>query len=681
LSLIPLLALTLPAQATGPELSIEQSTNGTYLLSWQVTTNSYVVLSATDVAGPWEPCRNHVTEAAGNHHVAVTASHQCMYFRLVEGFYDDFEDGDLEGWLLYCLDPSFQSIVNLDVTNGHLRIHGTWSGGRQTFCLYTNLILSNCVVSMDLLDWADSGSNQLLSALLTRFEPGPVTTYRPHYYGGCTVQAADSLPLSSVWIAKWWGTYLTSGGEEFFPKMDSANDYRLICRVVGGQRTVELYDLTDLSTPVKTVTATDPNPLAPGWPGIFANEKGSVELDVTVDNFVAVGTTGGGTPGAVTVDDFEARWYTNAARILPYRLFIPTNYSAGTRYPIVLFLHGVGARGYDNRLQLTEQTGCLVFASEANQLRNPSFMVAPQCCSKCRWDDAAQRELVLGLMNSLMAEFSIDTNRVYITGLSMGGVGTWDYIGRYPDMYAAAIPMSGYGTSSLAPQMTQVPIWNFHAANDGTVNVSGSRTMIDAVRRAGGNAIYTEYGRGGHAIWTPAYNTPILMDWVYAQRRGTNSTAPPLLSINVPTDLPIYASSTTNLDLSGTSSDGNTTGWTTMPSSVTWTNYEQSVSHGVATGTTNWAITNVVLNSAVTNFILVTGVGTSWSASLLGSTTFNDTLTVIFPPISLALLSSATNAPVQLRVSAGPTAPVLPGHPRAVGKTETQNPKTERASP
>ena len=179
-----------------------------------------------------------------------------------------------------------------------------------------------------------------------------------------------------------------------------------------------------------------------------------------------------------------------------------------------------------------------------------------------------------------------------------------------------------------------------------------------------------------HAIWTHAYNTPILMDWVYAQRRGTNSTAPPLLSINGPTDLPIYASSTTNLALSGTASDGGF-----GPSSVTWTNYEQGVSHGVATGTTNWAITNVVLNSAVTNFILVTGVGTSWAASLLGSTTFNDTLTVIVPPISPALLSGATNGPVQLRVSPARTAPVLPGHPRAVGKTETQNPKTERASP
>ena len=333
---------------------------------------------------------------------------------------------------------------------------------------------------------------------------------------------------------------------------------------------------------------------------------------------------------AVTVDNFLALYYTNAQGVLPYRLFIPTNYNAGTRYPLTLFLHGSGERGSDNRIQLRND-GCLVFASETNQLVHPSFMVAPQCPANDSWDDLAIGVQVLGMMNALMAEFSIDTNRLYITGLSMGGYGTWYYIAWYPNMYAAAIPMSGGGDPTLAPGMTRIPIWDFHAFNDGTVPVSESRTMINAVRAAGGNPIYTEYGLGGHGIWTTAYDTPILMDWVYAQRLGTNSSAPPLLSIKVPTDQPIYAATSTNLALGGTSMDGNTTGWTTALSSVNWTNYGQSVSSGVATGTTNWTITNVVLNSTVTNLILVTGTGTSW-AGLLGRTTFNDTLTVIFPP-------------------------------------------------
>jgi poly(3-hydroxybutyrate) depolymerase len=367
---------------------------------------------------------------------------------------------------------------------------------------------------------------------------------------------------------------------------------------------------------------------------------------------------GSGISGAVTVDNFVPRRYTNAQGVLLYRLFIPTNYSASSHYPTTLFLHGAGERGSDNRLQLTGQTGCLVFASETNQLKYPSFMVAPQCPSGASWTDATRRTQVLGLMNALAAEFSIDTDRLYITGLSMGGMGTWDYIGRYPGMYAAAIPMSGSGTTSLAPAMTQIPIWNFHAANDGTVNVSGSRTMVDAVRRAGGNPIYTEYASGGHVIWTPAYNTPILMDWVYSQRRGTNSAARPLLSIAAPTSQPMYASSVSSLALSGTASDGST-----GPSSVTWTNYQPSggiISRGAASGTTSWMITNVLAQSIVRNVVGVTGSGTSWYASFGGKTTFNDTLTVIFPPfITLQPDTQAVNEgdTVTLAVAVNPTAP------------------------
>jgi len=162
---------------------------------------------------------------------------------------------------------------------------------------------------------------------------------------------------------------------------------------------------------------------------------------------------------------------------------------------VVLFLHGAGESGTDNRLQLTGQTGELVFASETNQLKYPSFMVAPQCLLNGAWADSIRRAQVLGLMKALQSEFNIDSNRLYITGLSLGGIGSWDYISQSPGMYAAAIPMSGNGDTSRAASISQVPIWDFHAANDGTVNVSGSRTMIGAIRRAGGNPIYNRVCR------------------------------------------------------------------------------------------------------------------------------------------------------------------------------------------
>jgi len=126
---------------------------------------------------------------------------------------------------------------------------------------------------------------------------------------------------------------------------------------------------------------------------------------------------------AVTVDNFQARVFTNAQGKLPYRLFVPTNYTVGTQYPVVLFLHGAGESGTDNRLQLTGQTGELVFASETNQLKYPSFMVAPQCLLNGAWADSIRRAQVLGLMKALQSEFNIDSNRLYITGLSLGESG------------------------------------------------------------------------------------------------------------------------------------------------------------------------------------------------------------------------------------------------------------------
>ncbi len=338
-----------------------------------------------------------------------------------------------------------------------------------------------------------------------------------------------------------------------------------------------------------------------------------------------------GTARAVSVDDFVPRRYTNSTGVLLYRLFIPTNYTAAQRFPLVLFMHGAGERGNDNRNQLVGQTGELVFASETNQLKYPSFMVAPQCPSDASWTDTNIRLRVLGLMTALQAEFSIDADRLYVTGLSLGGFGTWDYIGRYPGMYAAAIPMSGADTTGPAnSSRVKIPIWNFHAANDDTVNVSGSRTIIDSLRRSGGNPIYTEYAAGGHVIWTPAYHTPILMDWVYSQRRGAPVTLPPLLTINAPTAESIYAAADSVLNLSGTANDG-----AVGPTNVTWASYRTSatsVLNGSANGTTNWSITNLTLFPTYTNVIVVKGSGTSWSTSLRGNTTFNKTLKIIFPP-------------------------------------------------
>src|SRR6185436_1356315 len=145
----------------------------------------------------------------------------------------------------------------------------------------------------------------------------------------------------------------------------------------------------------------------------------------------------------------------------------------------------------------------------------------------------------------------------------------WEYISRYPGTYAAAIPMSGSDTTGAASiARPQIPIWNFHAADDFVVSEIGSTAIIDLLRRAGGSPIYTRYDTGGHAIWTFAYQTPILMDWVYSQRRGVASTLPPGLSIDGPAGQPIYVASEPALSLTGTANDGNG-----RATGVAWANY------------------------------------------------------------------------------------------------------------
>ena len=346
-----------------------------------------------------------------------------------------------------------------------------------------------------------------------------------------------------------------------------------------------------------------------------------------------------GTGWAVSVDDFVARRFTNTQGVLPYRLFIPTNYTSAERFPLVLFMHGLGECGNDNRYQLVGQTGALAFAAETNQLEHPSFMVAPQCPVGYSWADSSIRLRVFGMINALQTEFRLDTNRLYITGLSLGGNGTWDYIAQYPGMYAAAVPMSGWGNSALASRMTQIAIWNFHAANDSTVNVSDSQSMISAIRRTGGNPIYTEYATGGHVIWTPAYNTPVLMDWVYAQRRGVTSTNEPLLAITTPIQETVYPTGATNLNLAGSAAAALGRAVT----KVTWQNTANNRT-GTASGTNAWSATSIPLVANKTNLIIVTATTTSWSAGYGGNTTFDDTLSVIQSPLRARLALLDTNA-------------------------------------
>ena len=232
-------------------------------------------------------------------------------------------------------------------------------------------------------------------------------------------------------------------------------------------------------------------------------------------------------------EDFEARVFSAAdgAR-LPYRLLQPAHIEPGKKYPLVVFLHGAGEVGSDNALQLKH--GLPVFAKPEAREKFPCFVFAPQCPKGKKWMDmdwitpgnAAPAEpgpmekLVLGAMDALAEEFGIDPDCVYVTGLSMGGAGTWDLITRYPEKFAAAIPICGGGDKEKAAAAKPIPVWAFHGLADNVVPPARSQEMIAGLRAAGGKAWLTEYPGVAHDSWTYAYGEPNLLPWLFAQRRG-----------------------------------------------------------------------------------------------------------------------------------------------------------------
>jgi predicted peptidase len=216
-------------------------------------------------------------------------------------------------------------------------------------------------------------------------------------------------------------------------------------------------------------------------------------------------------------------------KVLRQNLLLPVDSSK--KYPLILFLHGAGERGNDNQLQLNYIDS--VFANDNFQKTNPCFVLAPQCPSDKRWvevdwnldkhilpeNPSISLKLVNSLIDSLISVLPIDENKIYITGLSMGGYGTWDFISRYPEKFAAAVPICGGGDENTASKIANIPIWCFHGAKDKVVKTLRSQNMINAIVKSGGNPKYTEYPELGHLCWNRAYSTPELYTWLFSQTR------------------------------------------------------------------------------------------------------------------------------------------------------------------
>ena len=197
-----------------------------------------------------------------------------------------------------------------------------------------------------------------------------------------------------------------------------------------------------------------------------------------------------------------------------YLLYLPADYGkdAKKKWPIIMFLHGAGERG--SKIEVLKKLGLPKMIAQG---KNFDFIiVSPQCPNDIWWPE--QTDVLINLLDEVEAKYRVDTDRVYLTGLSMGGFGTWTLAERYPKRFAAIAPICGGGEKYAGYRLKKVPVWAFHGAKDKTVPVERSQEMVDAVKKAGGDAKITIYPEAEHDSWTQTYENPELYEWFLSHR-------------------------------------------------------------------------------------------------------------------------------------------------------------------
>ncbi|MDH7604155.1 MAG: prolyl oligopeptidase family serine peptidase [Melioribacter sp.] len=192
-----------------------------------------------------------------------------------------------------------------------------------------------------------------------------------------------------------------------------------------------------------------------------------------------------------------------------YLLYLPKDYELRDKFPLLLFLHGAGERGND--LQLVKKHGPPKLIEEGKEF--PFIVVSPQCSLNKRWDT----EDLIALLDYLIENYKVDKNRIYVTGLSMGGNGTWRLAAEIPDRLAAIIPICGWGDPFAVCMIGKLPVWAFHGAKDQVVPVSASEELVERLKSCGGDVKFTVYPEANHDSWTETYNNPEIYEWLLNQ--------------------------------------------------------------------------------------------------------------------------------------------------------------------
>ena len=235
---------------------------------------------------------------------------------------------------------------------------------------------------------------------------------------------------------------------------------------------------------------------------------------------------------------FDKEYYIQNGDTLPLRILLPLNYNPDTEYPVVLFLHGAGERGNDNEKQLIH--GAKMFLVDSIRMKYPAIVVFPQCPENSFWANIDMKidsitkkrtlvyrengeptkamELLIGMTIELKQRFSLDETRLYVGGLSMGGMGTFEIARRLPDNFAAAFAICGGANVATAPKLKNTAWSVYHGLKDGVVDPQNSIDMAEALKKAGAEVRLTLYPEANHNSWDDAFKEPDFFSWLFGHQ-------------------------------------------------------------------------------------------------------------------------------------------------------------------
>ena len=235
---------------------------------------------------------------------------------------------------------------------------------------------------------------------------------------------------------------------------------------------------------------------------------------------------------------YQKHTFIKGTDTLPYRLLLPENYDASKKYPLILFLHGAGERGNDNEAQLMH--GSNLFLRDSLRKKYPAIILFPQCPAKSFWSNVAIKnnaagkreftfqtggaptiamDLLQQLLFKTIKKYKVNKKQIYVGGLSMGGMGTFEIVNRNPKLFAAAFPICGGADSAAAPNLKKVNWWVFHGAKDDVVLPVYSERIVNALQIIQANVKFTLYPEANHNSWDNAFAEPDLIPWLFSNKK------------------------------------------------------------------------------------------------------------------------------------------------------------------